>query len=163
MQEHWPLWQACEYRPIPPGGYLLNWKGLGLVYTPLTSRRSFPLPLWAASVAGCTSAGQKLWNVYWWERGKGWQQPHESFVMESTNTAFIPPFRLGDSSNSSNSIFPQFWWILCIWLSQTLLQRSLFDIENSGLEYHKDHAGLVLSFSTGTASLFYTFTGIQMR
>lgn len=71
----------------------------------------FPLPLQTASVANCTSARQQLWNVYRWRGGKGWQQPRGSFITKRTSAAFIPPFRLGDSSNSSSSIFLPFPWI----------------------------------------------------
>lgn len=77
---------------------------------------SFPLP-------SSTSAGQQLWIVDWQRRGKGWQQPCESFSTKSMRAAFIPPFRLGDSSNSSALLFHSSGEFLCIWLSQTLLQR----------------------------------------
>lgn len=48
---------------------------------------------------------------------------------------------------------------LCIWLSQTLLQRSIFDIENSGQEFHKDCVGLSLVPDRDGTLCFFGHTG----
>lgn len=42
---------------------------------------------------------------------EGWQQPFESFTVESTVFLFLLFFLPDDSSNSSSSSFPQSWWI----------------------------------------------------
>lgn len=52
---------------------------------------------------------------------------------------------------------------LCIYLIQTLLKRSLFDTEHLGQDYHKNHGGFIISLSAGSASLLYTFMGVQVH